>query len=344
MQAIKNLIGWLVPGKETRKDLRNRLIKAKERRKSLLAYGCRIEGDIAISRDNIHFDISDHAKIAAHIGEILVDEVYSFDCTGDAIVIDIGMNRGIASLYFAAKDNILNVYAFEPFGPTRALAQRNLELNPELARKIFEIPGKLHRVNADGSLPDDNPWPRASAFCLGCRNSFDFTFRPSEVPVVVYASENGPIDNDEINRIVAGQDYGWPLASGVTQDEIYIDPIYTWSPTRAPVGIAYWLNQGLAGAILGLRSDTFYVEDINTETLRFAEAAIKVVGKKDPHTLCSYEDVNDDWIDDLVCHYLTADIAAIDGESTSATVNGELLDGTAIEGSDSINIVKDTCN
>ena len=153
MQAIKNLIGWLVPGKETRKDLRNRLIKAKERRKSLLAYGCRIEGDIAISRDNIHFDISDHAKIAAHIGEILVDEVYSFDCTGDAIVIDIGMNRGIASLYFAAKDNILNVYAFEPFGPTRAMAQRNLELNPELARKIETFEYGLGKADTTLEIP-----------------------------------------------------------------------------------------------------------------------------------------------------------------------------------------------
>ncbi len=137
--------------------------------------------------------------------------------------------------------------------------------NPELARKIFEIPGKLHRVNADGSLPDDNPWPRASAFCLGCRNSFDFTFRPSEVPVVIYASENGPIDNDEINRIVAGQDYGWPLASGVTHDEIYIDPIYTWSPTRAPVGIAYYVGHNFP---LEYNGDLFVAEYTTGNILR----------------------------------------------------------------------------
>ena len=58
-------------------------------------------------------------------------------------------------------------------------------------------------------------------------------------------------------------------------------------------------------------------------------------------------DINDDWIDDLVCHYWTADIAASDGELTSATVNGELLvefGGTPFEGSDSVNIVKDICN
>ena len=116
-------------------------------------------------------------------------------------------------------------------------------------------------------------------------------------------------------------------------------------PGSDPNSINLCSNGAVPIAILG--SDTFYVSEVNTETLRFAEAAIKVVGKKDPHTLCSYEDVNGDTIEDLVCHYVTADIAGIDGESTSATVNGELLPefgGTPFEGSDSVNIVKDTCN
>ena len=95
-------------------------------------------------------------------------------------------------------------------------------------------------------------------------------------------------------------------------------------------------------AILG--SNTFDVFEVNTDTLRFAEAAVKVVGKKDPNTLCSYDDVNGDFIDDLVCHFLTVDIAGVDGESTTATVNGELLNGKTFEGTDTINVVKDTCN
>ncbi len=68
------------------------------------------------------------------------------------------------------------------------------------------------------------------------------------------------------------------------------------------------------------------------------------MGKKDQNELCSYDDVNSDGYSDLVCKYVTTDIAAIDGESTSATVNGELLDETPFEGTDSVNIVKDTCN
>jgi hypothetical protein len=95
-------------------------------------------------------------------------------------------------------------------------------------------------------------------------------------------------------------------------------------------------------AILG--SDTFDVYSVNIENLRFSEASVKVVGKKEPRTLCSYEDVNDDIFYDLVCHFLTAEIAGIDGQSSTATVTGELLNGTSIEGTDSVNIVKDTCN
>ena len=113
-------------------------------------------------------------------------------------------------------------------------------------------------------------------------------------------------------------------------------------PGSDPNSINLCSNGAVPVAILG--SDTFNVSNVNTDTLRFAEAAVKVVGKKDPHTLCSYEDVSGDYIDDLVCHYVTTDIAGVNGESSTATVNGELLDGTPIQGTDGVNIVKDTCN
>lgn len=115
-------------------------------------------------------------------------------------------------------------------------------------------------------------------------------------------------------------------------------------PGSDPNSINLCSNGTIPVAIFG--SVDFDVSNIDTKTLRFAETTVKMVGKKDPQTLCSYEDVNDDGLDDLVCHFVTTDIAAIEGESSSATVtvNGELFDDTAFEGSDSVNIVKDTCN
>lgn len=102
----------------------------------LLDFGCALDGDVAITTNNIRFDIADAAKVAVHIGEIMVNGTYNVCCKDDAAVIDIGMNRGVASLFFAAQENVKAVYAFEPFTPTLTLAQKNLGLNPELSKKI----------------------------------------------------------------------------------------------------------------------------------------------------------------------------------------------------------------
>src|SRR5262245_45194781 len=73
--------------------------------------------------------------------------------------------------------------------------------------------GKLHRINPDGSMPTDNPrfsQPGAlpSLYAYGLRNSFDFTFDPI-VTGRIFASENGPGCDDEMNRIEAAYNYGW---------------------------------------------------------------------------------------------------------------------------------------
>ena len=100
-------------------------------------------------------------------------------------------------------------------------------------------------------------------------------------------------------------------------------------------------NGAVPVAILG--SATFDVNDIDSDSLRLADAAVKVVGKKNK-SLCSVEDVNDDYYDDLVCHFNTTELGdMLDGTSTLATVKGETAEGTPIEGSDTITIVKDEC-
>jgi glucose/arabinose dehydrogenase len=73
--------------------------------------------------------------------------------------------------------------------------------------------GKIHRVNPDGTIPPDNPvftqtGALPSTYAFGLRNSFDFAFDPL-VPGQMFASENGPGCDDELNRIVGGYNYGW---------------------------------------------------------------------------------------------------------------------------------------
>ncbi|HUS14321.1 MAG TPA: PQQ-dependent sugar dehydrogenase [Chloroflexia bacterium] len=84
--------------------------------------------------------------------------------------------------------------------------------NAANAQDVTAKNGKMHRLNPDGSAPADNPrFSQAGAlpslFAIGLRNSFDFTFDP--VTSGIFASENGPGCDDEMNRIVGGYNYGW---------------------------------------------------------------------------------------------------------------------------------------
>jgi len=95
-------------------------------------------------------------------------------------------------------------------------------------------------------------------------------------------------------------------------------------------------------AIFG--SDAFDVFKVDIETLRLTGAAVKDAAKKDSHAICSYEDLNDDFIADLICLFTTRDIAGIDEESTSAELTGEFSDGTLFRGTDSVYVVKEACD
>jgi glucose/arabinose dehydrogenase len=93
--------------------------------------------------------------------------------------------------------------------------------------------GKIHRINPDGTIPPDNPRfnrPGAlpSIWAYGLRNSFDFTFDPV-VWRRIFASENGPGCDDEMNRIEAGYNYGWGAPNWRCNEE-GIDPQYNTIP------------------------------------------------------------------------------------------------------------------
>lgn len=153
MKVLVNLLCCFIPSPRKRKEIRKKFVKSKERRKKLLSYGCIIEGDIVCTEEQIRFDISDYAKACAHIEEIIVNDTYNFNCKDKSVVIDIGMNRAISTLFFAAKENVKEIYAFEPFEPTLALAKKNLALNPELNKKIKIFAYGLGKEDAILEIP-----------------------------------------------------------------------------------------------------------------------------------------------------------------------------------------------
>lgn len=71
------------------------------------------------------------------VEEIFKNDEYNFDIGEETVVIDIGMNIGLASLYFASRDDVKAVYGFEPFGPTYEQAMFNFKINEKLASKIY---------------------------------------------------------------------------------------------------------------------------------------------------------------------------------------------------------------
>jgi glucose/arabinose dehydrogenase len=87
------------------------------------------------------------------------------------------------------------------------------DANATTAQELSSKNGKLHRLNPDGTAPSDNPNfggqdALPTLYAIGLRNSFDFAFDPV-VKGRIFASENGPGCDDEMNRIEAGGNYGW---------------------------------------------------------------------------------------------------------------------------------------
>lgn len=108
---------------------------------------------------------------------------------------------------------------------------------PRLAQQRDALAGKILRLNRDGSVPDDNPFPGSLVFSLGHRNPQGLAWDPAGR---LLAAEHGPTGHDEINHILPGRNYGWPEVRGRDGDPRYVDPLLeSGLDTWAPSGIAF---------------------------------------------------------------------------------------------------------
>lgn len=122
--------------------------------------------------------------------------------------------------------------------------------NPQNAQDKTTLGGKILRMNLDGSIPDDNPFPNSYVYSYGHRNPQGITWSPDGT---MYASEHGQSANDEINRIEAGKNYGWPLIEGEEKREELVSPLFTSGNgnTWAPSGMAFYDNKLYVAALRG---------------------------------------------------------------------------------------------
>lgn len=82
---------------------------------------------------NMHIQNMEDFQI---VDEVHVLNTYNFRTPSRCCVIDIGMNVGFSSLYFARRDNVEQVHSFEPFTAPYQRALENISLNPDIAGKI----------------------------------------------------------------------------------------------------------------------------------------------------------------------------------------------------------------
>jgi len=147
------------------------------------------------------------------------------------------------------------------------------------AQNLGKHLGKVVRINRDGTVPGDNPYVGVAGalpeiYSLGHRNPQGAALHPASGEL--WLVEHGPQGGDEINRVVAQGNYGWPLRSygcpygspvgsacrvgGGTHVPNFIEPLAFWEPTStAPSGMMFytggkfpeWQNSVFVGALVG---------------------------------------------------------------------------------------------
>ena len=115
--------------------------------------------------------------------------------------------------------------------------------NASLSQKIGSLAGKILRINADGTIPVDNPFESSAVFSYGHRNPQGIDWTENGILV---SSEHGPSGekgyaHDEINVIEPGKNYGWPVIVGDSNNPEYTNPIlHSGDITWAPSGLLYY--------------------------------------------------------------------------------------------------------
>lgn len=142
--------------------------------------------------------------------------------------------------------------------------------------------GKIVHITKDGKAVANGPYAgnkRSEIFTYGHRNVQGMSFHPETGDL--WSNEFGPRGGDEINRVQAGKNYGWPtitygieyggpkIGDAIQQKEGMEQPVYYWDPSVSPSGmtfyngsgIAEWENNLFVGCLSGLHIARLEIKD-----------------------------------------------------------------------------------
>lgn len=122
--------------------------------------------------------------------------------------------------------------------------------NPPLAQNSSSLNGKILRLNLNGTIPADNPTPGSPVWSRGHRNPQGLVMANN----ILYSTEHGPNNDDEVNIIETGVNYGWSNVEGFcnlpaeqtfcTANNIR-EPLRAWTPTIAVCGLDYYNDNAI---------------------------------------------------------------------------------------------------
>lgn len=158
------------------------------------------------------------------------------------------------------------------FGPDGALYVTAGERgNADRAQDLGDPAGSVMRIADDGAIPRDNPFVgrdgvAPAIFSYGHRNPQGLAVHP--ITGEMWAVEHGPLGGDELNRIEAGVNYGWPVITyGRSYSGLPIgegsskpgmaQPVHYWVPSISPSGLTFytgtqfpaWRGNAFVGAL-----------------------------------------------------------------------------------------------
>ena len=149
----------------------------------------------------------------------------------------------------------------------------NLATRP-LSQSVSGALGKIVRITTDGGPASGNPTFNGTGalpelFSIGHRNPQGIALHPTTGDL--WQSEHGPRGGDELNRVQAGANYGWPtitygieyggqvIGMGIQRQNGMEQPVYYWDPVVSPSGMTFykgnrvpeWQNNLFIGALSG---------------------------------------------------------------------------------------------
>lgn len=135
------------------------------------------------------------------------------------------------------------------------------------AQDLQQWRGKVLRFEVPNlTVPANNPFPGSPVYSYGHRNQFGLALHP--VTGDLFQTENGGALMDEINRIVPGGNYGWPLIEGreVVPNPSLVDPLSFYQPTPALTGCTFYAGENYPANYRNL----FFFADWNQGRVRMA--------------------------------------------------------------------------